>query len=86
MSQATISNNQSNALVSDAELLNAFYTDGNGRRFQYVVLYVPAGETLNGRNSVIKYFYANSIAEAEKIASEAGIRLFNLKKIGVTRA
>ena len=85
MSQATLSSNQSNSLISDQELVNAFYTSKQAR-FQYRAFFVPFNADRNLVSHTEKYLWANSIKDAEKIAKEAGARIFGLRKISVARA
>jgi hypothetical protein len=85
MSQATLSSNQSNSLISDQDLVNAFYTSKQAR-FQYRALFVPFNADHNLVSHTEKYLWANSIKDAKKIADETGARIFGLRNIMVARA
>ena len=80
MSQATKSNNQLNALFSDAELINAFGKNGLGK-FHYVVSF----EHNYREEFSIGYVWADNKPEATKLAREYGIRFLNCSVITVDR-
>jgi len=86
MTQATISNNKLNSLISDETLIAAFATVNPNYRFQYQATYIPLNEENNVDNWIIMPFYANSKDEAVKVAREAGARIFELKLVYVYRA
>lgn len=86
MTQATISNNQLNSLISDETLIAHFASVVPNYRFSYRATYIPLNEKNNVDNWIVKYFYANSKDEAVKVAREAGARIFGLKLVYVYRA